>query len=102
MTDRTPGKKSNNKPTSVRIAVGGNVGPGAVIGTGSVEANNIVGRDLVSPNSDVASGKTRQDFSQLLAALRELIQKAQDTGEIAKQDAITDDGKGGRSKTRRD
>jgi hypothetical protein len=79
----TEDKQTEDESGNWSISIGGNVGPGAVIGPGSwVKADNIAGRDIDSKNE--LANKTREDFSGMLGELRELIVQAHDKGELDK------------------
>lgn len=94
MTDNKPENKPQPAPDkSIRISVGGNVGPGTILGTGSIAGKYIAGRDnnITITGAEEVIGKTKQDFSGLLVELRKMVQKAQEIGELsaeAAQEAI--------------
>jgi hypothetical protein len=74
------------------IIVHGNIGPGVVLGGGTVNGTNFAGNDLII-NEGASSSTEQTQFSDLLAELKELIIKARETGEIgvsAAQQVITD------------
>ena len=73
------------------IVVHGNIGPGAVVGSGSVNGTNFAGNDLVIQQGGSTDEQTQ--FSDLLSELKELIVKARESGEIgmtAAQQVLTD------------
>jgi len=82
MTDNKPPEKPEQE--SWRIDIGGNVGPGAAIGSNaSVQANgHIAGRDITA-NSET-EGQSPQEFIEILGELRKLIEVAQQEGELEK------------------
>ncbi len=64
------------------IVITGNIGPGAVIGSGSVQADYIAGNDLII-NGTVA--ETPERFSDLLTDLRSIVAQAKEAGELGEQ-----------------
>jgi hypothetical protein len=81
MTDQKPPQKPERKPGNLSISVGGNVGPGAVIGpNSSVRADKIAGRDIITTNE--VTNKTPEDFYRILEELRRLIEVARQEGEL--------------------
>jgi hypothetical protein len=64
------------------IVITGNVGPGASIGRGSVQADYIAGRDLIV-NGEMAEAPAR--FGDLLADLRAIVTQAKEAGELGEQ-----------------
>ncbi len=66
------------------ISVQGNVGPGSVVGRGSVTASNIAGGDLISNSGTVGSA---EEFADLIAQLRDMLAQARDKGEMDAQTA---------------
>jgi hypothetical protein len=73
------------------IVVHGNVGPGAVVGGGTVNGTHFAGNDLVIQQGGSTDEQTQ--FSDLLSELKELIVKARESGEIgvtAAQQVLTD------------
>ena len=69
------------------ITIGKDVGPGAVVGSGSVKASNIAGGDIVTSSEVV--GKTREDFHSMLGELQKLIEQAQQADELDEKAAKT-------------
>jgi hypothetical protein len=73
----------SNKSVTIggdNIVVHGNVGPGTVVGSGSVNGANFAGNDLVIQQGGSTDEQTQ--FSDLLSELKELIVKARESGEI--------------------
>ena len=64
------------------IVITGNVGPGAVIGSGSVQADYFAGRDLIV-NGVKAESPDR--FNDLLSDLRTIVTQAKEAGELGEQ-----------------
>jgi hypothetical protein len=58
----------------------GNVGPGSVVGRGTVNGTHFVGNDLIIQQGSSSDEQTR--FADLLTELQELIVKARESGEI--------------------
>jgi hypothetical protein len=72
--------------------VHGNVGPGAVVGRGTVHGTHFAGHDLIIQQGSSSTDEETQ-FSDLLVELKELIVKARESGEIgvtAAQQVISD------------
>lgn len=89
MTEQKLGAEKSEKGQTgnVGISVGGNVGPGAVLGPNShVQADNIAGRDITIQGPEPATQKV-EDFSTLLGDLRGLIEQAREKGELTEGDA---------------
>lgn len=82
MTDKKSPEENEQKNWSINI--GGNVGPGAAIGSNAtVQAKgHIAGRDITA-NSET-NGQTPEDFVKILGELRKLIEMAQQEGELEK------------------
>lgn len=88
-TSNEPGVGRSSHPAAGdSITIGGNVGPGAAVGSGSsVQARTIAGRDVIlngGADADIPAEPeaARVRFTELLAELRQLIAKAREQGEI--------------------
>ncbi len=62
------------------IVIMGDVGPGASVGSGSVNAANVAGGDVVVNNGTV--GGSAEQFAELIAQLKEMLVQARDKGEM--------------------
>ena len=84
MTDNKPNTaKSSAAQQPFNISIGGNVGPGSVVGQGSIVADIIAGRDVSLTRGDV-EGMSSEDFQGMLDQLQKLIELAQKEGELDK------------------
>ncbi len=69
------------------IVVQGDVGVGASIGRGYVQADYIAGRDLIIATDEVPKADDKKQFADLMIKLRDLIIKAHQAGELSERTA---------------
>ncbi len=63
------------------IVIQGNVGPGANVGSGSLTADTIAGGDITITNGG-APANGHQQFAEMLADLRAMLEQAKEKGEL--------------------
>ncbi|GEM_PF-1776453 len=83
-SDPNPTLPRNGIPTSPQpagdsIVIYGNVGPGTVVGRGTVNAEQIAGGDIILGATTVDK---RRSFVEMLDALKEMIEQARQAGEL--------------------
>ena len=80
-----PKREITPAPPSVggdHIVIQGSVGPGANIGGGSVTADHIAGGDITIHNGGGVAAGSPQQFVEMLADLRTLLEQAREKGEL--------------------
>lgn len=77
-------RETTDKPATVGgdyIVISGSVGPAAVVGRGTLQANHIAGGDLTVNGTTITEGE--RQFADLLAELKELLIRARESGELS-------------------
>lgn len=78
----SPGPTPPGSVGGDHIIIQGNVGPGASVGSGSVTADYIAQGDITINNGGGAKANSPEQFVELLADLRALLEQAKEKGEL--------------------